>query len=160
MQRIDRIIQHATFVGQIKRLEQLEKDRRFCRHGWSHLLDVARIAWILCKERSFDFSKEVIYATALLHDIGRVREYEELIPHEDAACSCVAGILEECGFTKEERSLILAAIALHNERTRCQDNQLAALLYEADKCSRLCFTCVARSECKWSEEEKNRTIKY
>ncbi|MGI6684337.1 MAG: HD domain-containing protein [Bacillota bacterium] len=63
--------------------EQQEINREFCCHQMQHALDVARIYYILFLEKyqdgissdlknmSVDQTKELIYATALLHDIGR-----------------------------------------------------------------------------------------
>ena len=35
----------------------------------------------------------------------------------------------------------------------------AALLYRADKASRMCLFCTAEPECNWSREKKNMTIR-
>ena len=82
---IDELRRHPLFREYYKRLEEAERDRKFCRHQMDHLLDVARIAYIQNLERKLGFSKEMIYAAALLHDIGKVRQYEEKIPHEIAS---------------------------------------------------------------------------
>ena len=50
----------------------------------SHLLDVARIAYIRNLEKGYGFRKDVIYAAAVLHDIGKALQYEEKVPHEIA----------------------------------------------------------------------------
>lgn len=46
----------------------------------SHLLDVARIAYIRNLEKGYGFRKDVIYAAAVLHDIGKALQYEEKFP--------------------------------------------------------------------------------
>lgn len=160
MQRIEQIIHHPIYLDHINRLKELEKKRRFCKHDWAHFLDVARIAWLLCLERGLPYSKELVYAAALLHDIGRVKEYEEQTPHERASLSFARKILEDCAFDCDECHLILSGIQCHNQKSRCQYNPFAAMLFEADKRSRLCFACDVSEECKWSEEERNKTIIY
>ena len=50
-------------------------------------------------------SKDIIYATALLHDLGRADQYEKGISHEEAGAILAEEILTDCGYTREERSL-------------------------------------------------------
>ncbi len=45
----------------------------YCRHGLEHLLDVARISYIQVLEDGLDYDENVLYAAALLHDIGKGR---------------------------------------------------------------------------------------
>ena len=44
------------------------------------------------------FSKELIYCAALLHDIGRARQYEDGTPHDEAGAAIAGQILNELGF--------------------------------------------------------------
>ena len=87
MENIDRIIHHPIFKMSMKKIGECEKNREFCCHGISHSLDVARIAYIVNLEQHLGISKEMIYGAALLHDIGRWRQYEEDIPHEEAGAA-------------------------------------------------------------------------
>ncbi len=75
MTRVNAIWQHPLYQQNLKDLIHLEADRIFCRHTPEHFLDVARLAYIFALERGLDCSRELIYCTALLHDIGRVRQY-------------------------------------------------------------------------------------
>ena len=75
MERINEISDHPLWKLHIEQLKEAEKDRIFCKHGIEHLLDVARIAYIENLEENCDISKEMIYAAALLHDIGRFLQY-------------------------------------------------------------------------------------
>ncbi len=154
---IDELRRHPLFREYYKRLEEAERDRKFCRHQMDHLLDVARIAYIQNLEQKLGFSKEMIYAAALLHDIGKVRQYEEKIPHEIASAEIAEVILEENGFCREEQESILCAIKEHR-RYREDMSGLGKLLYISDKKSRQCFACPAEAECKWSLDKKNREI--
>ena len=60
----------------------------------SHLLDVARIAYIRNLEKGYGFRKDVIYAAAVLHDIGKALQYEEKVPHEIAGERIAGEILD------------------------------------------------------------------
>ena len=119
------------------------------------------IAYIMNLEEKLGISRDLIYAAALLHDIGKVQQYESGIPHEIAgrklASQILADMPEEIAFTKEEKLQILAAILGHRN---LKDNAgpLETLLYKGDKMSRACFACQAEAECNWSDEKKNMEI--
>lgn len=152
---------HPLYRKCYRRLEELEKDRVFCRHQMAHLLDVARIAYIISLEQNLDIEKEMIYGAAVLHDIGKYAQYEEGIPHEKAGEQIAAQILDtlpqDCTFLEEEKRMILTAIRGHR-KLRKDGEPLEQLLYRADKASRLCFACPAEGECSWSREKKNLEI--
>ena len=71
MDRVNAILNHKTYRKYYDQIEKIEKDRIFCRHQMPHLLDVARIAYITNLERNLGYDREVIYAAAILHDIGK-----------------------------------------------------------------------------------------
>ena len=77
MKRIDQILSHPVFREQFALLQEAEKDRIFCRHTMEHFLDVARLMYIYNLEDQAGFSKEMIYAAGLLHDIGRYEQMEK-----------------------------------------------------------------------------------
>ena len=97
MKRVDAILQDGRFQAGLQWVEKLEVQRIFCCHRLEHLLDVARIAWILVLEQQLPLQKDVVYATALLHDLGRYRQYEEAIPHHRASAELAAAILPDAG---------------------------------------------------------------
>ena len=105
--------------------------------------------------------RSLIYAAAILHDIGKGRQYEEGIPHETASADLAEQILADMpaklAFTSEEQQQILTAIRGHR-RLRCDAEPLEALLYKSDKMSRACFACPAESQCNWSNDKKNMEI--
>ena len=154
---LEQIRNHPLFQQEYKRLERAERDRIFCCHQMNHLLDVARIAYIQNLEQNLGFSKEIIYAAALLHDLGKGRQYEEQIPHELASAELAGVILKETSFSKEEQQQILQAIRSHR-KFREDMTAFEKLLYTSDKKSRQCFACPAESECNWSLEKKNMEI--
>lgn len=159
--RLSFIRRHPLYVSSLHRLEELEKTRIFCRHQTEHLLDVARIAYILNLEGGLGLSRDLIYAAALLHDIGKSRQYEEGIPHETASADLAERILSDMpsdlAFTAEEQLQILTAIRGHR-KPRSGAGPLEYLLYKSDKMSRTCFACPAEPECNWDSAKKNTEI--
>lgn len=159
--RLSFIRHHPLYVSSLHRLEELEKTRIFCRHQTEHLLDVARIAYILNLEGGLGLSRDLIYTAALLHDIGKSRQYEEGIPHETASADLAERILSDMpsdlAFTAEEQLQILTAIRGHR-KPRSGAGPLESLLYKSDKMSRTCFACPAEPECNWDSAKKNTEI--
>ena len=70
MQRVNSICSHPLWKSCVSKIRDLERERIFCCHDTSHFLDVARIAWIENLEKRLAISREMIYAAAMLHDIG------------------------------------------------------------------------------------------
>lgn len=160
MEAIEKIRNHSLYRECYALLEEAEKDRIFCRHQITHLLDVARIAYIRNLEEDLGMKKELIYAAALLHDIGKYRQYEDGTPHEIAGIKIAGQILTDTdSFTEEEKQMILKAI-LEHRRSKEGMSVLGRLLYESDKLSRICCMCPAEPECNWSREKKNMEIKW
>lgn len=164
MPRVDAIWNHPTFQAELRVLDDLERDRIFCCHGLDHLLDVARIMWICALEEGSDLPRDVVYATALLHDIGRAVQYRTGEPHDQAGVRLASEILGSVdappAFSDAEREAILAAIGSHRGEGPAGDGgALAKLLYAADKASRPCYACAARAECNWPLERQNLTIR-
>ncbi len=158
MKKIDLILANPVFKENIKRIEEVETDRIYCLHGMEHLLDVARIGYIINIEESLGYDKELIYAMALLHDIGRNLEYESGLSHHEVGGDIALGILQEAGFEETDCRNICDAIRSHKELTGEDNTSLNYLLYKADKLSRNCFSCKAYDTCYWAEDKKNKNI--
>lgn len=156
MKRINKIINHSQFRLQLENLRITEKNRIFCHHNIDHLLAVGRIMEIKVLESNLNIKKEIIYATALLHDIGRDIAYKKHSDHALESRIIAEGILNDCAFTKEESKEILFAVEHHNDNTK--GNELCQLLRIADKLSRNCFLCSAYKDCNWAENKKNKEI--
>jgi putative nucleotidyltransferase with HDIG domain len=146
MSRINGIFNDEDFLSFLRKIEAHEKDRIFCRHDLSHLLDVCRLAWILNLERDCGLDKELVYGAGLLHDIGRWVQYETGEDHAAASARLCVGILRRSGFEDDEIAQIKAAIV--NHRSPGAPDPLSRLIYLGDKLSRNCFCCRAASECK------------
>lgn len=137
-----------------------EADRRFCRHDMAHLLDVARIGRIMALEEGLEVSRELLYGAALLHDLGKHRQYGEGIPHEQAGVVIAERILRDCGYDDYETSVIKDAILQHRNAAVSGERNLRGLLYRADKASRACFACQAEADCDWKGNKKNLRLMY
>ena len=157
MENINIILNNKEYKQALEKLSEYERNREFCNHTIEHFMDVSRIAYIMVLEEKLNVSKEVIYAIGLLHDIGRVKQYEEGIHHDIASVEMSKEILKETSFTDEEINIILNGIANHRKES---DNKLGEIIYKADKLSRQCFNCKAEKECYWSSEKKNFKITY
>lgn len=164
MPRVNAIINHPLYCKYYNRLARREENRVFCRHQMEHLLDVARIAYIRNLEQELGIDKELIYITAILHDIGKYEQYENRIPHEEAGAHIANQILrdlnktcDDINFSEEEISQILSAIQ-HHRRQKDAKLPLDKLLYFSDKQSRSCFACPAEPQCDWDRQKKNMQI--
>lgn len=160
MSKAEKIVRHRKFLQYIEEIEIIERERVYCRHGLAHLLDVARIAWIRNLEEGSPCSRDLIYGAALLHDIGKVRQYQDGTPHEISGAQEAAVILADCGYGQEETAQIQKAILAHRRGSEQDGDRLSAFLYTADKLSRPCYLCPAEHDCKWTQEQKNRTLVY
>lgn len=161
MKRVNLIFGNEAYQQLLRRLNEMEKNRFFCCHTIEHFLDTARIMYIISLEEKLPLPKDIIYAAALLHDMGRVMQYESNIPHDRAGADLAAAILPECGFDIPETEQIQKAILSHRTSGADEENNLlGSLLYRADKLSRLCFCCRAEKECYWDQGRKNMEILY
>lgn len=149
MERVQRLLSDPHFRDYLRLTEQHEEQRSFCRHNLSHLLDVARIAWILCLERKLEIARPLVYAAALLHDIGRFLQYEDdSKDHAKESALLAAPLLIRHGFSEAEKEAVLQAIKAHRQPPCELADPLSALLAEADDLSRCCFECAAQAECR------------
>lgn len=134
MRRVHAIEESFAFRGHMRRIEDAEQTREFCKHGMTHLLDVARIAWIFNLERGLGFDREVVYAAALLHDIGRAEQYATGEDHDVAgvriATDILDGLPDALRFSADERAAILAAVFGH--RGACAGEEAVAASWDAE----------------------------
>lgn len=154
--RYNQILINEKFKLYIEKMEKMEQDRIYCKHGLAHFLDVCRIAYIKVLEDGMDIHKDILYAAGLLHDIGRIEEYEHGVGHHIASVHIAQEILPQCGYNNLEIKEICDAIGSH--RSLNEGKTLEAILYFADKKARCCFACDAYELCKWEETKKNKGI--
>lgn len=158
MENTNIIMFNEEYVKLLNDLEEFERERPFCKHDLAHFLDVARICYIMVLEEGLDISKDLIYTTALLHDIGRVMQYRDGTDHDKASADIAEKLLPLTSFNEEEREMILDCIRKHREKQ--ESTPFNEIFYKADKLSRICFRCPAYDICYWSEEKKNYSITY
>lgn len=154
MNRINKIYNHPLCKEIMDKISQLEKGRIYCLHGVEHAMDVARIAYIINLEENLNIDKEIIYATSLLHDLGRGINYEN---HAQQSVLLAKKILPDCDFNESETEQIINAISIHGED---KSTGLLGIIQRADKLSRLCYNCKSIDTCKWKKEELNLDIIY
>ena len=70
-------------------------------------MDVARLAQIRNLKEQLGLDEEMIYLYALLHDIGRMKEYEQGISHAAASAEFAGEIFATIGYPKEKGAIIL-----------------------------------------------------
>lgn len=155
--KVNEILNNEKYKVHLRQLQELESTREFCRHNIEHFLDVSRIAYIINLEEKLGFSKDIIYAIGLLHDIGRVLEYEKGIPHHEGSVILSKIILDETSYSEDEKNHILQAIDEHRAES---EDKLSKLIYKSDKLSRNCFGCNVQDRCYWPKSKKNLEIKY
>ncbi len=154
MDRFNRIINSTEYREILAEIAALEHDRIYCPHNFEHCADTARIMYITALEKNIPISKEMIYTTAFLHDIGRKEQYKNSTPHEIASAKAAKSFLKE--FSPKERDMILVAISEHRRTDEC--SELGDLLAYADAKSRMCLICKAASTCKWKKEDMNTEV--
>ncbi len=159
MERVNSILNHPHYIDHLKKISKAEVDRGFCRHNLQHFLDVARVAYIIVLEKDIKIPKDMIYAAALLHDIGRWKQYEDGTDHALLSAEIAEGLLYECKFNQQEIALIVEAIRKHRKGKNLSTD-LEKVIYEGDKMSRLCIECNKTIECKRYVQEKDSLIRY
>ena len=118
----------------------------------------------ICKKKqgsvNLQEKKDQIYVTGLLHDIGRVAQYETGEHHSEAGMRIAKQLLSEIGYPAEWMSETLQIVGVHHGREEEKDESGTMEYYirRADHLSRNCFLCEAADSCKWSDEERNQTI--
>lgn len=155
MEKVNNILNNSKYKELLNKLNEFEKERVFCKHNMEHFLDLARIAYIKVLENGLQYNKEVIYAIALLHDMGRVIQYENGTPHDIASVIIAKEILEEIDFSLEEKRLIIECIEDHRGQGK---SELSRIISKSDKLSRKCFMCKAEKDCYWDKGKKNLEI--
>jgi len=148
MTRVNQLLDHEDYICYMDKINKLEKERRFCKHGFEHGLSVARIAYSYLLEKGvISLSKEGIYVAGLLHDIGRWVEYQTGEDHAEASARLALPLLETCGFSSEEILVILEGIREHRRHHDSDLTLLGEALALADDLSRDCRSCSAQTQC-------------
>jgi len=170
MERLNKLINDAKYKQYLAKIKQRERERIFCRHNWSHFINVGRIAYMLMLEQNLKDKlinvwklqedsnvQEIIYTAAILHDIGRWKEYDTGQDHAQVSADLAEGLLIDHGFVDLEKRIILRAIREHRGESNGNKSLLGNLISRADNLSRDCHACLVRHKCK---SIKNSIIEY
>ena len=149
MKRVELLVQDKLYNQYIQKNIDLVKDQLIFQHDFQHHLDVARIAYILiledaalnifikeCNLSGKLAAKEVIYASGLLHDIGKWKEYSENIDHAIFGADFAREILARVFFTANEIDIISHAVFEHNN-INIDMSFLGERIYRADNFARV-----------------------
>lgn len=153
---VKKLISLPYYQNLLQQLSELEQHRLYCKHDYSHFLNVARIAAILVRDYKLNVSDETIYLTALLHDLGRIYDGPE--PHALASVRYAKECLSQIDYPKEKWPPILNAIADHRYRGKKAPENFTEAFSLADNLSRSCYCCPVSETCKWPDERKNHTL--
>lgn len=161
MEYVNRLMQNETYLQTMREIHKMEKKRVFCHHGFDHLLDVARISYIMNVEYEFGFEKEFLYLCALLHDIGRAQEYMTGVSHEEAGVELARMLLEEIAYPEEKREGIIEKVEDHRHAPLPKEGiNRDNFFWFADKKARNCFSCSAAKQCNWKMEKRTLQIEW
>lgn len=159
MSRVNQILEHEEYICYIEKIDKLERERLFCKHGFEHGLNVARIAYAyLLEQGEFLLTKECVYAAAFLHDIGRWVEYETGEDHAEASARLALPLLEACQFSREDIQVILKGIREHRRHHEDDLTLLGAALALADDWSRDCRHCTVQILCHKYNQDMNQVV--
>lgn len=154
---INKLLSNKNYLEIIDKINNLEANRKFCKHGLEHALDVARIGYIINLEEKLNYEKEMIYLAAFLHDIGRGNNIDG-VSHHQSGQDIAYNILLDIEYPEDKIEIICNAIK--NHKYVIEGKGLDFLIFKADKLSRACYKCNAIDECYWEWETKNITLNY
>ena len=158
MARFNQLLDHEDYINHMEKIDVFEKERLFCKHGFEHGLNVARIAYAYLLENGEMLPKESVYAAALLHDIGRWIEYGTGEDHAEASARLSLPLLEACSFNLDDIQLILQGIREHRRHHEDHLTLLGKALALADDWSRDCRHCSGQALCNKYHQRMNQVI--
>ncbi|MGI6119072.1 MAG: HD domain-containing protein [Desulfosporosinus sp.] len=159
MARVNQLLQLEDYISYIEKIDEMERDRLFCKHGFEHGLNVAQIAYAyLLEKEELSISKESVYAAALLHDIGRWVEYQTGEDHAEASARLALPLLEACNFRSDEIQVIIKGIREHRRHHEDNLTLLGAALALADDWARDCRQCSVQAQCYKHNKAMNQVM--
>lgn len=127
--------------------EAVEKELSCSAHSMDHVMRVYNLSLHLAENENVDL--DVLKASALLHDIARVKEDNDPTGNTDHAIlssKMVVPILRELGFSEEKIKHVQNCIISHRYRTGNEPKtKEAQILFDADKLDTLGAIGIARS---------------
>ena len=129
-----------------KMKEIVEKELSCSSHNMEHVIRVYNMCLYLAEGEPVDL--DVLKAAALLHDIARVKEDEDVTGNTDHAllgAEMAEEILKDFDYSSEKREKILHCIRSHRYRkSMTPQSREALILFDADKLDVLGAVGVAR----------------
>lgn len=159
MEIADQILKHPRYIAYMNFNAEAEKDRIYCKHNLQHVLDVARVSYIISLEKGLLIPKELIYAAALLHDIAKWKQYRDGTDHAEEGAKLAKEILRDCGISGKDAEEIMDAIKTHRRRDT-KKSPLGTVLYEGDKACRPCVCCKSMDSCNRFLNGEEPVFKY
>ena len=124
-----------------------EKARSYSEDGAGHSFDhVSRVCKMAERiSEGQDVDMDIVRASALLHDVARVREGELKVCHAEEGARMAPGILNEVGFPAEKIDAVVHAILVHRY-SKClkAETREAEILQDADRLDALGAVTIAR----------------
>lgn len=159
MARVNQLLEQENYICYMEKIDGLEKERLFCKHGFEHGLNVARIAYAyLLEKEELLLTKESVYAAAFLHDIGRWVEYQTGEDHAEASARLALPLLEACSFSLDDIQVILKGIREHRRHPEGNLTLLGAALALADDWARDCRHCSVQALCYKYNQAMNQVM--
>jgi len=159
MARVNQLLDLEDYISFMDKIDALEKERIFCKHGFAHGLNVARIAYAYLLEKGeLLLPKETVYAAAFLHDIGRWLEYETGEDHAEASARLALPLIKACQFSLHETHVILSGIREHRRDPEDDLTPLGEALALADDWARDCRHCSVQTQCYKHNKVMNLVI--
>jgi len=159
LKRVEALLTDPLYLEYIQRNTSIEEEEKFCKHDLQHMIDVARITYILVLEhQDLNYylkeanlsgklaAKETIYAAGLLHDIGKWQEYRTGVDHASLGARLAHELLPRAFFNDKEVEVVCQAIYEHRHISKDM-SFLGERLHRADNLSRACLQCEARHRC-------------
>ncbi|MBI9094207.1 MAG: HD domain-containing protein [Sphaerochaeta sp.] len=156
MKNVEKLLVHPQFLTYMALNSEAERDRIFCKHDFSHLFDVARVAYCMALERNLAIPKETMYLTALLHDIAKWKQYKTGADHAVESSTLAREILQDLTIEADE---ICEAIRTHR-KAHLVKTPLGQILYDSDKAVRPCIVCPHIDTCKNFRNGEKPTFTY
>lgn len=126
--------------------EVVEKKLSCSAHSMDHVMRVYSLCLRLAEDENIDLN--ILQASALLHDIARVKEDNDLTGNTDHAIlssKMAVPILQDLGFSENKIKHIQDCIISHRYRTGNKPNtKEAQILFDADKLDALGALGIAR----------------
>ena len=125
-------------------------------HGFDHTERVYNTAVKIAKKEKAD--REIVQAAALLHDIGRSREYEnKQLCHAEESAKIAPKILRSIKFPKQKIPAVIHCILVHRYSKGLKPETLEAkIIQDADRLDSLGTLAIARTFTRGGE--KNRQL--